>query len=371
MERYLKEYQAILHTAGPVFVGSGKEIGKKEHLFLSRNLVGIPDMQKLYQEMKRRGKAGLFEEYLLKNNRDDLKKWLMGEGIKPADIKSFLRYTLRCDELIMQKGKRLQIMACIKDAYGKPYIPGTSLKGMLRTILLAEDILQKQDVYRNEKRSIVNVVNDMQKVSRTACLKREASCVEAKMYRTLNREDTKPQDAVNDCLQGLVVSDSEPLSETDLVLCQSIEKHTDGVEKSLPLLRECIKPGCDIKFSITVDTRICPISREMLMQAVRVFGEQYYQNFAAAFSGEKKPDANSVLLGGGCGFVSKTVIYPLYGKKEGQEVTKKIFRKTGVPMNHKHDKDIAYGASPHILKCTHYKGKTMKMGLCELMIEEV
>lgn len=33
-------------------------------------------------------------------------------------------------------------MTCITDPYGNPYIPGSSLKGMLRTLLLGRDILQ-------------------------------------------------------------------------------------------------------------------------------------------------------------------------------------------------------------------------------------
>lgn len=65
MNQYLKSYQIVLHTVGPVFVGSGRKIGKKEYLFLNQKQVGIPDIQSLYGELARRKKAAAFEEYLL------------------------------------------------------------------------------------------------------------------------------------------------------------------------------------------------------------------------------------------------------------------------------------------------------------------
>ena len=64
-------------------------------------------------------------------------------------------------------------------------------------------------------------------------------------------------------------------------------------------------------------------------------------------------------VGGGSGFVSKTVIYPLFGEKEGIETVKNIFDRTNVPKTHQHYKDTRMGVSPHILKCTRYQGKNI------------
>lgn len=65
MNRYLKSYQVVMRTVGPVFIGSGKEILKKEYVFLNRSRIGIPDIQGLYRELQRRKKDAAFEEYLL------------------------------------------------------------------------------------------------------------------------------------------------------------------------------------------------------------------------------------------------------------------------------------------------------------------
>ena len=77
---------------------------------------------------------------------------------------------------------------------------------------------------------------------------------------------------------------------------------------------------------------------------------------------------NTVFLGGGRGFVSTTVVYPMFGEREGIEITKDIFDRTGVPQDHKHYKDTRMRVSPHILKCTRYLGKEYMMGQCEIDI---
>ena len=56
MNKYLKSYQIVMHTVGPVFVGSGREIGKKEYVFINRRKIGVTNIQLLYQELKKRKK---------------------------------------------------------------------------------------------------------------------------------------------------------------------------------------------------------------------------------------------------------------------------------------------------------------------------
>ena len=157
------------------------------------------------------------------------------------------------------------------------------------------------------------------------------------------------------------------MSREDIILCQKWEQHTDGTYKTLNLLRECIKPGTVIKSTLTIDETLCNIKKEDILEAVQLFYEQYYQNFQKKFSRSDRRKPNTVFLGGGSGFVSKTVIYPLFGEKEGIETVKNIFDRTNVPKTHQH-KDTRIGVSPHILKCTRYQGKEYMMGECELNI---
>lgn len=281
------------------------------------------------------------------------------------EIRPFLRYVLDCGDAIIEKGaNRLQVLECIKDAYGSPYLPGSTVKGMFRTILLGADIVNRPEEYQRGKEQMWR--NADNNAGRTQYLKRNMGEIENTRYRTLAREGTRWTDAVNDIMQGMIFSDSEPLSTDVLVLCQKVDVHVNGEERRLPILRECIKPGAEIRFTLTVDTGICRLTEETLKEAVRIFMENYCKNFAGAFTGIEKPRPNYVLCGGGCGFASKTIVYPMYGKKDGTAMTQKIFEKTRVPREHKHNRDGEYGVSPHTIKCTRYQGKMLQMGLCEV-----
>lgn len=373
MNQYLKSYQVVMHTVGPVFVGNGKEIMKKEYVFLNhRRAVGIPDIQGLYSELARRKKETDFEEYLLGKGNMSLTDWLEKKNIRLESLEPFLKYTLDCSDAVIEKGtdrkRPLQIMECIKDAYGNPYIPGSSLKGMFRTILLGADIIKDPEKYRKEKNEMRRALH-AENARRNNFLKSNIAEIEKKAYRTLKRPKTRSEDAVNDLMQGFIVSDSEPLSTDNLVLCQKIDRHVDGTEKRLPLLRECIKPDTEIRFTITIDTSICKLSEKLIMEAVKQFMISYYQNFSKVFSEMDIPKTSYVLCGGGCGFVSKTIVYPMYGKMEGIEFAQRVFDKTipnNVKMQHKHYNDKKYGASPHTIKCTRYQGKLLQMGVCRI-----
>lgn len=363
MSRMLRHYQVVIRTIGPVFIGNGKDIGKKEYVFLSNQQVGIPDIQKLYSELKRRGKGEAFEEFLLYNRSGDLTDWLKRNDISGKDINRLIRYTLDCGDAIIENKRKLQIKEFIKDAYGNPYIPGSSIKGMLRTILLGNNIIQNPMEYQSLKNKLQN--DKDYKKKRNVYLRDNIAQIEEKAFNTLNKSK-KSRDAVNDSLQGLIVSDSKTLSQDTLVLCQKVERHTDGTEKNLPILREAVKPDTKIEFEMTIDPDACNITGKMLMEAVQTFGGNYYDKFSSVFKGMDVPKANCVYLGGGSGFASKTIIYSMFDRSEGIDICRTVFDNTNVPRSHKHEKDRTYGVSPHIIKCTRYGGQTFQMGLCKI-----
>ena len=369
MKDYMKTYEMILTTKAPVFVGDGKEIGKKEYIFLSNNSVGIIDIEKLYMLLKNKGKASALEKYMLENTRDNMNVWLRDQTLSVADIKETVKYELKSCDYIDRRARGLQVMSFVKDPYGKPYIPGSSLKGMLRTILIAMDIMENKGKYSSVADRIERALDprDNRRIGRTQLLKNEATEIETHALRTLNKKEDKPRDAVNDVMQGFIVSDSEPLSVDDLALCQKIEVHKDESEKPLPILRESIKPETKVRFMLTIDSSTCRYDDQTILKGIRMFIEQYYDNFLVKFN-KDKPEDNTVYLGGGPGFLSKTIIYPLFGE-EGVEAATNIFHKTGVGDKHRDDRRLKL--SPHILKCTHYDGHLYQFGQCTFTIKRL
>lgn len=369
MKKNLEVYRAQLTVLGPVFIGSGNELSKKEYLFLNgRKTVGIIDIQAFYRMVSQKGLRNRFEMFMMDTRpRTNLSDWIRENGIKEQEIKKCLKYTIDSGDTVIQRGTPIQIMECIKDPYGMPYIPGSSIKGMLRTILLNGEVIQNPERFRRGKEELLFAVRNVSyKVNRNQFLMKEKKKIEEECFYSLHRNKEKSGDAVNDKLSGMIIGDSEALTRQDLVLCQKVERHTDGTEKKLNLLRECIRPGTRIHFSITLERDICPIRSEDILKAIELFNEVYYDCFLRAFWGMDYPKEGQVYLGGGTGFVSKTLVYPLLGKKDGMDTTMKIFQHIRVPQEHKHYKDVAYGVSPHIVKCTNYQGTCMQMGCCKL-----
>lgn len=365
MKDFLKQYKGKLTVRGPVFVGSGKEMGKKEYLFLPGNRVGILDIGKVHLLMGKKGRLRQFEEFMM-GGFADIGRWLEQQRLLQEVERSCLAYVLDRGNTALERGQRTQIMACMKDAQGKPYIPGSTLKGMFRSILATDKLLQDTAIRKAAQQDLERELP--QDRSRTQYLSAVSQRLEGRLFRTLAREGTRPADAVNDIMSGFIVSDSEPIEVKQLVLAQKVEYRPDGTDKKLNLLRESLCPGTEIRFTISVDHSICPITKESLLQAVERFDEAYSDNFLQAFHGTDRLRPPQVFVGGGTGFLSKTVVYPIMGKKSGVAATATIFDKTRVPRQHKHWKDKELGVSPHILKCTRYKGKTLQMGLCDLSL---
>lgn len=365
MKEYLKSYSMKLITLGPVFIGNGREFGKKEYVFLDRGHIGIINIEKLYGYMSKKGLSHDFEKFVLEDRRKDPKEWMLEHHIRLDEIKRFMKYVLECGDNNMESWKRVQVLEYIKDPFGKPYVPGTSIKGMLRTILLGCDILQNSQKYQGEKKAIDNNIN--RKMNRTRYLNKEASSMEGLFYHTLNRSENI--NAVNDQMVRIRVSDSDPLDPSDLILCQRIEKHVDGSERKLNVFRECIRPGTEIKFTLTIDESFTGISKENITDAVRIFSEDYYEKFQKCFPGTDRPEGNEIYIGGGSGYFSKTVLHTLYNGKHYIPATQMVFKNTGVPAVHKHEKDMKYGVSPHVLKCTEYQGKLYEMGKCRIRLD--
>lgn len=94
---------------------------------------------------------------------------------------------------------------------------------------------------------------------------------------------------MNDNLSGLHIGDSEVIDLKQLTLSQKIDYTLECKEKELPLLRECIIPGTDIEFEVSIDSTVCPYDMKDIINALNSFQEDCYQYFYSRFRrGTKK-----------------------------------------------------------------------------------
>ncbi|MBQ9065059.1 MAG: type III-A CRISPR-associated RAMP protein Csm5 [Blautia sp.] len=374
MKDYLKAYQAELKVITPVHIGNGVKLNKKEYIF-QRNTgkVYVMNIQKMFAGLARKGLQRQFTDYYLQPRSFELDRWLRDNRIGSADYNSWVSYSMEGGGCLADRGRKAEIAVFQKDAYGCPYVPGTAIKGMLRTILMAYELSRNPDLCRNMRQDLPRIARNDRK-NRKYYLSGEHKSIEQETFYTLNRQDEKgkpvrPTDAVNDCLSGLIVGDSEPLKTSDLVLCQKLDQKANGEVNKINILRESLKPGCIIRFKVTIDSMICKYTMEDIQKAINIFGDLYYDLFSSHFKDTDRTKPGTVWIGGGTGFATKTVIYPLLGYAPGVMTAMEVFDKTlsqKARSEHRHDRDKSIGISPHMLKCTEYKGKQCQMGMCQM-----
>ncbi|MCD8150780.1 MAG: type III-A CRISPR-associated RAMP protein Csm5, partial [Clostridiales bacterium] len=273
MNQVLDVYDVELIADGPVYIGCGNKIEKKEYAFIpNQRQVCVMDISKLTNMLARKRLTGEYGKFMLGKDRDDLGQWLRKQGVMPREYMACCQYRLDCQDAVDDLHSKLAIDEFIKDAYGAPYVPGSSLKGMLRTILLAYRIQQHPEQYKKVRDDFAQNICRSRPRNRSIG-KREAARVESISFRSNGqRPGTRPDDAINDIMAGVIISDSLPLSVRDLTLCRVTELHVDGTERKRNVLREALKPGTRVQFRLTIDATICDITGEELMAAVDSFG---------------------------------------------------------------------------------------------------
>lgn len=333
----MQHYTVTLDTIGPVYVGNGTDLTKKDY-YIEGSYAYVCDPMKLYDGLGKKYEEFIFDTYqtlteFRYRNKDLAKK-----------IDESVKYELRVGDVDIKPA--FVINEFIKDAYGQPYIPGSTLKGVLRTIILADIIDRNPGKYTSYSR-------------------------EPLRYTKIDALEKEAVGAFNESIfRHMLVSDSEPLALDNLLLSRKIDVFKDNqANPKLNLNRESLKPDTQIKFKLSMDSSQSEYFRpERLMQAINNFNQQYHDVFLSKFNHYKPGDRldDSIYIGGGVGFISKTVVHNLYERRAVQEIAGYLdnaFRK------HKHSKDIEEGISPRAKKCTKIDGQVMEMGLCQIRID--
>lgn len=363
---YIKRYMITLETEGPLFIGSGKELTKKEWIYDQKRKKGIIlDERKLFEYLSQKKLIDSFEDFMLDSkSKARLYDWMTEHRVYPSDVNKIKKYEADCSGL--QNVKRdVAIQLFIKDGYGYPYVPGSSLKGALRNVILAEMIRNKPC----DNSSIVKNAANPKGQNRKQFMRRESASLN-QIYFNRRKLTEKKSDMVNDIMSGVRISDSDPLDISCLTICQKVDTLTDGGENSRNIVRECIRPGTKIEMQMIVDTTCLKISPAYIRRAVNNFLKEYNHLFLSHFREEKQYESDIIYLGGGAGYHTKSVTNAVFADQRDRiGLTANIIDKAS-GGNHKHYNDIAIGVSPRMVKCTEYDGYLQQMGPCRISIDE-
>ena len=356
---FLQVYDLKITTASPLFIGDGRTILKNGYLHdpLEARVTVFED-EKLFELLIKENKVDEYEQFML-GRQGSLAFFLKNIcHFIPEDWAFAVRYTVDARNALDRGHSLKDIHTFIRDAYGRVYVPGSSVKGALRTVLLNQMILADsadREEYNPRRFDVTLGV---------------------RYLHTLHIKKNKPSSLGNSIMRGIQISDSASIPDTAMMLAMKSDARVDGTFSAGRgiVCRESIRPGTKIHLKLTLDQSILKgrVTKDSILAAIRGFDTYYQATYASHFVKPKDtaevPYVNRLRLGGGSGFFSKSLVYPYLGEEKGMEVTAEMMQRNF--RRHRHDKDIEkYHISPHTMEYAKYQGKYYPMGVCEVEIQ--
>ena len=384
-----KVYKMTLTTLSPIFIGSGEKLNKSAY-FCYDDEVNVIDEKKLVKLL--RSRRGLFEAFMSEASSDNLylTKFLENNipNFKNLDIHKYK--LISHSNIITTKGKIKtlnDINTFIKSSNGKPYIPGSSIKGFIRTALIASEIRRNKNRYTdffNTKKT----VKDLQGLEDMALSNIFKEVLDKSKFSEKYYNDFK--DNPNILFKFLIVSDSDEVSLDELFVGKQhyFTTKTNTV-KSLPIFMEFIRPLTTFNFTITIDKSIVDyFDISLISKILTDYFKQYTDIIDCIYeyakiksdldlkdiltlNEEKDKFPPNSFLGGHDGYFTKNILYSLCKFKDDGIEKEKIINLLKAHFfakhNHyKHDKVI----SPRTMKLTMYNDKYYNIGVCNIKVEE-
>lgn len=277
----MAKFEFKLYTLSPVHIGGGQSATAKEYIYEDEKYY-FPDMGKFYVYLMNNRPELLtkYENFLLNSgNKTNKANARLTNFVKENNIskRDFGGFYVGANEFDDGKPELLNdISLFVRDGYGKKYIPGSSLKGAIRTII--ENMIIK-DKYNSKKLEL------------------------GEKYDNL--------------FHDIRVYDSNPISDKSFIMAGKYD-YKKQPKKIGVVQRESIKPWCVVKFEI--DTR-GKEATELIEQLVKI-SKEYYKKYQSFFlldgSFDKKyiqnnfktasSDLGVLYLGAGSGIWTKTIM---------------------------------------------------------------
>ncbi|MGN0707194.1 MAG: type III-A CRISPR-associated RAMP protein Csm5 [Faecalibacterium sp.] len=361
-QEHLQVFDLTLKVWGPLFVGSGKRYVKKDYLYNpNKGEVSFLDEQKFFAFLAERDLVEKYSQFML-STESDLWKFLIKEcGVPWAELKELQRYSVPSGDALDATHSLKEIYAFQRDAYGRAYIPGSSVKGALRTAWLLDRIQKDPSSGHWLKGGKYSSFPEERYVNQLR-------------LRT-QRDGSIASDAVNSLFRGIQIADSALIPDGCMILAGKKDFNPSGYAKPGNLLcRECVAPGTVIRFKLTLDQSVLKgrITKESLEAAIWQFDTYYQKTYGRHFTPPEKsallPQQPYLILGGGAGFFSKSLAYPYLGEQEGLRWTANEMSRMFDKYGHNHAQDVAKGISPHTMKYARFRGKFYPYGYCGVTI---
>ena len=373
-----------LEVLTPLHIGGAdykSKLDKKEYIFdKDKKTLTLIDNEKFIAFLI---KKNLFEKYIayiennvnakvmVQNRNINLLNFLKANNID-KDIQDFRKKAPIKLDMNIENMNDIKLM--LRDVQGKPYIPGTSIKGALINLLLVDYIIKNREKFSKEKRIILSECKKINDDRSIRGLKNDIKKIVNQIEKSIIYSDNKTLEKSKKF--GISVSDSYSYSNTRTNFYQDIdEKRTNkpGEDKSrpMPVAREYIIANSIFDFDITLDIDLLEESKLKIKNIDDLIDsiENAMSYLIDVLEDKNSPRTENLVLGANKGFLQKTIVYALFeDEKERLEVVKKLLHKNqkNVIGNHLNDK-----FAPRVLNRIKINNKNLLAGLVKIMkVEE-
>ena len=265
-------------------------------------------------------------------------------------LSSVSKRQLRCVKSSISKKTLNNVHLCMTDLNGMPYIPGSSLKGVIISAVIAY-IVENNEVFRREWRNkLIDASNNDRELRR--CTKEYGKALDTLILSCIKRS-------------------TYILPRYDSVAGQ-YERN------ALSVYRECITPNTKFEGMLSVNIqelrKVGIYSITELVKIVEMHTQRLLQRWKQVFRGNVEQscicdlEGVTCLLGSSIGFLHKTLLLPLFDDSRDEvNVVKSVLSLQKDFKIHKHWQDRII--SPRTLKLTKYKGKDYIFGGVKLHLE--
>ena len=414
----------ILEVITPVTIGNGQDLKVLDYILdTAKQKVYILNQKKWLQYLYSIDKLSEYESYVenyTKGEKETIYEWMKRTIGIPKDsvLTSVSKQQLGYEPSSTKKKSLNDIKLCMSLLDGTPYIPGSSLKGVIISSIVAHIIKNNEEFREEWRKKFVDAVNKQKEFEKKqekqdnleeTIIDYEESLNElietiynyrkdqgASTLTTIKTSTgTAVKDSVNKLFHAISVSDimlsnnnsmaTYILPRFDSVVRTNTDTNTTETKKhSLPIYRECIIPNTKLQGMLSVDfdelEKIGIKTKHDLIEIIEEYTQRLVSRWKLAFnkgieeSCIQELEQVTCLLGSSVGFLHKTLLLPLFDDQEDKvnddevNVVRTILNSQSQCKDHGHDEDKII--SPRTLKLTKYKGRDYIFGGVKLHLEE-
>lgn len=376
-----------LEVITPVSIGNGQEVTVFDYILDSSNQdVYILNQKKWFQYLDSLHKLTDYEVYIkrytLKQTKETIYEWMERIIGTPDDavLVSISKRQLRCVKSSISKKTLNNVHLCMTALNGMPYIPGSSLKGVIISAVIAY-IVENNKMFRREwQKKLIDASNNDRELRR--CTREYGKALDTLILSCIKRSTGEERrDGVKKLFHSISVSDVMLPSKdktTTYILPRYDSVAGQYERNTLSVYRECITPNTKLEGMLSVNIqelrKVGIHSVTELVKIVEMHTQRLLSRWKQVFRGDVEQscihDLESVtcLLGSSIGFLHKTLLLPLFDDSRDEvNVVKSVISLQKDFKIHKHWQDRII--SPRTLKLTKYKGKDYIFGGVKLHLE--